>query len=163
MRYFNILMLTLITAFCTLNTSTLYPLQSSDQVTALETKLIRMVNDVRAKHGLQPTGMWDVLGYYARCHSQDMAAGKVKFGHGGFEQRAVGVQRYAQLDSMGENVAYFHNVNDPLQLAVEMWMKSPDHRKNILDSYRETGIGIAFDEDGRCYITQLFATRAKKD
>jgi uncharacterized protein YkwD len=40
---------------------------------------------------------------------------------------------------------------------VEGWLESPGHRENLLDAaVRETGVGIAVDDDGALYFTQLF-------
>jgi uncharacterized protein YkwD len=40
-------------------------------------------------------------------------------------------------------------------------MDSPPHRKNILGDFKETGIGIAYSKEGKCYLTQLFAKRMR--
>jgi uncharacterized protein YkwD len=41
--------------------------------------------------------------------------------------------------------------------AVNNWMQSSGHRRNILDPvYTKTGIGVAIAKDGKVYITQNF-------
>jgi len=56
--------------------------------------------------------------------------------------------------SLGENLARGYFSTEDL---VASWLKSPTHRANILDpSYRETGIGIAQDSDGKIYVAQYF-------
>ena len=41
--------------------------------------------------------------------------------------------------------------------AIEAWMKSPDHRKNLLSAaYTELGTGYATDAAGRPYYVQVF-------
>lgn len=136
--------------------------QSLSQIDSDEKKVIELINKERAKCNLKPCTEWDVLTYFAKVHSQNMASGKTDFGHDGFNDRAAGVQKYAQVLAFGENVAYCYNVDDPLKLSVKNWMNSPGHKKNIMDSYQETGVGIAYSKEGRCYITQLFATRRKQ-
>lgn len=128
-------------------------------VSAQETKLIAMVNQERQRHGLGALATWSVLSYYARQHSQNMADNVVEFGHDGFESRANRIQKTANCYSVGENVAYCYLIDDPLQTSLQMWMESPHHCENILGDYKETGMGIAYDNEGRCYITQMFAKR----
>ena len=129
------------------------------EVAEQESKLIAMVNQERQKNGLKPLSTWNVLTIHARQHSQAMADGKVDFGHAGFQNRANAVQKAAKCYSVGENVAYCYLIADPLQTSVEMWMESLHHKENIVGDYMETGIGICYNRDGHCYITQLFAKR----
>jgi len=126
---------------------------------AQEAKLIASINQVRQKHNLNSLKTWKTLSYYAKEHSRKMANGSVKFGHAGFEARANNIQKTSPCYSVGENVAYCYLIDDPLKKSVEMWMESPHHRDNILGDYNETGMGIAYDTEGRCYITQLFSKR----
>lgn len=129
---------------------------------AQEKMILRMINKERQKYGLGALVNWDILAYYAKEHSMKMATGKVAFGHQGFDGRAKAVQKHASCHSVGENVAYCYQVNDPLQTSVDLWMKSPDHCDNILGDYCESGVGIVYNKDGYCYITQLFSKRVKK-
>src|SRR5512133_3439422 len=55
----------------------------------LETELLRQVNDYRSSYGLHALTMNDVLSRQARLHSEDMAKGRMRFGHDGFKQRAT--------------------------------------------------------------------------
>lgn len=136
---------------------------TTKQIRLSEQKLISMINAERAKYGLPALCEWDALSYFAKVHSQNMAAGKVKFGHDGFEKRAEGMEQYAVLNSFGENVAYCFHIEDPLAFSVKGWMNSPGHRRNILDTFEETGVGIAYSKEGKCFLTQLFATRRKRN
>lgn len=57
----------------------------------------------------------------------------------------------------GENVGYAYSD----AILHRMWMDSPGHRKNILDSrYNSVGIGWVKDPDGRIWGTQVFARYA---
>jgi len=50
--------------------------------------------------------------------------------------------------------------SDPATMAVEKWMQSESHKKNILnDQWRESAIGVAVADDGAIYFTQVFITR----
>jgi len=138
-------------------TSTVFASSSKD-IEKQEKQLIELVNKERTKRGLKPLKEQSDLTKIARKHSQNMADKKVSFGHDGFDTRfkqakEIGARRF------GENVAYSHNMKDPLQTAVNSWMKSRDHKDNILGDYKETGIGIAYDKKGKFFVTQLFAVR----
>lgn len=132
---------------------------TSTDIPALEKRLVTMVNAHRTKNNLPPLSLWKPLTETARRHSQNMAQGKVPFGHDGFSQRAASLKSHSPLTSLAENVAYNYGTDDPLKTALTGWLNSPSHRKNLLGRYQETGIGIAISPDGHCYLTQLFATR----
>lgn len=135
---------------------------SEKQIIEMEIKLIDLVNKEREKYGLQPLTYWEPLAKEARTHSQNMASGITEFGHDGFHDRVDVIRTLSRHISMGENVAYSYGYKDPLKVAVEGWMDSPGHKENILGDYEETGMGIAFNPEGRCYSTQLFAKRYRK-
>jgi uncharacterized protein YkwD len=130
---------------------------SKKEIQAMEVRILRLINTERSKHGLASLSVWNVLGYYAYKHSQDMADGREQFGHHGFEKRAEAIKKYRRHTALGENLAYCYLYEDPLQVAVDEWMHSNGHRKNILGDFQETGIGIVYSKEGYCYITQLFA------
>ena len=127
----------------------------------LEEECLAKINCVRQEHGLQPLKDWTPLSDCAREHSQNMAAEKCPFGHVGFDKRAEHMWNQANLSSFAENVAYSHHYDDPVNIAVNGWMKSPGHMKNILGEFEETGVGVAISKEGKFYITQLFAKRYK--
>lgn len=135
---------------------------SENDICAMESRLIEMVNRERSKSGRKPLTNWKELSACARKHSQNMAEGKVGFGHKGFEQRAEAMRKIAQLLDFGENVGCCIGYNDPLEMILEGWMKSPGHKDNILSDYEQTGMGIAYSKDGRYFMTQLFAKRAQR-
>jgi len=58
---------------------------------------------------------------------------------------------------MGDRKTYdWNTVEDIARLAVQGWMHSPGHRRNILyTTFSESGIGVAVSSND-VYITQLF-------
>lgn len=126
---------------------------------SLEKECMEEINAIRKKQGLKPLKSWPQLAVCARAHSQNMASNKVAFGHKGFEQRAAKMQKQKQLKSFAENVAYCLNYDNPVKVVAKEWMNSPSHRKNILDDFDETGLGVAISKEGKVYFTQLFAKR----
>ena len=48
-------------------------------------------------------------------------------------------------------------VDDRVQTAVESWMRSRRHREAMLTpDYTHTAVGVAVDDDGELYFTQIF-------
>ena len=59
--------------------------------------------------------------------------------------------------SIGENIAYARGFSDPIGKTVQLWLDSPSHRDNLLDSnWQESAVGVAVAEDGSYYFTQVF-------
>ena len=54
--------------------------------------------------------------------------------------------------SFSENVAYNFNMPDPVEVAVNGWINSPGHRKNMLSSNNICGIAV-YPKYGRYYFT----------
>ena len=91
----------------------------------------------------------------AQKHSEDMAAGKVSFGHDGFSQRTEKIKKKIKYcGSFAENVAYGVSTGKD---AVELWQTSEGHRKNMLGAFKYIGIGVATAKNGQTYFTQIFA------
>jgi len=130
-------------------------------ISAEEARILELVNRKRAAAGVAPLKLSGRLAVAARGHSYDMAL-RHYFSHNSAdgvsaEQRIRGSGiDYAE---MGENI-YVDDLPDPDRLperAVDGWMGSPGHRKNMLSpGFNETGVGIARAADGSAYITQDF-------
>jgi uncharacterized protein YkwD len=62
--------------------------------------------------------------------------------------------------AIGENIAYLRGFDDVAASAIEKWLESPSHKKNLLDKrWKETGIGVVVLPDGTYYLTQVFLLR----
>jgi uncharacterized protein YkwD len=59
-------------------------------------------------------------------------------------------------DSAAENVAYNLGYSSPSNEAVSGWLKSPGHLKNLQGKYNLTGVGVATNDKGEVYLTQIF-------
>ncbi len=84
-----------------------------------------------------------------------MGDGKVPFGHQGFNER---VKQYPfSVRGAAENVAMSQGMRDVAKVAVDGWIQSPGHRKNLLaPSMEYCGIGVYKNSQGAWYLTQLF-------
>ncbi len=123
------------------------------KLTVVEQKAFELVNDYRIAKGLLPLQLDDRIIRAARKHSENMGQGVVAFGHNGFRHRiaAIGIKGAA-----AENVAYNYGYSDPAQIAVDGWIKSPGHEKNMSGDYNLTGMGIVKNANGKYYFTQIF-------
>lgn len=152
----------------------------------LEQRTHELVNDQRARRGLQPLEHTEQIRLIARSHSEDMAA-RDYFGHkspeglgpvdrgrgeghdcrknyGSHYTTGLGENIYAAplyhafTKVEGRIVSYIWLTPEGLaKKAVEGWMANKRHRENILDtSYDGTGVGVAIAKDGKVYFTQNF-------
>ena len=124
-----------------------------------EADVIRMVNQVRVREGLKPLRENSRLTDMARAHSKDMMeneyVGHFSPDHGSVDERA-GRAGMGSATVM-ENVV----VNPSIKKGVEELLKSPVHRRNIIDpEFNRIGVGVAIAKKGDqtwYYITQEFA------
>ncbi|MDE1192523.1 MAG: CAP domain-containing protein [Arachidicoccus sp.] len=119
-----------------------------------EDEILFYTNHFREKNNLPPLKLVSAISYEAANHSQNMASGRVPFGHIGFQQRTNYLHNKLSAVATGENVAYG---NLSAKEVVDIWIKSPPHRKNLLGNFTMVGIGIARNDQGLLFFTQLFA------
>ena len=124
--------------------------------TALEKSVHEQVNKYRVSRNLPPLTLDPRIIEQARIHSQNMASGKIPFSHNGFEERVEAIGKSISYRGASENVAYNLGFQEPDRNAVEGWINSPGHRKNMEGNYNLTGIGIAKNAKGEYYFTQVF-------
>ncbi|MEG4023591.1 CAP domain-containing protein [Microcoleus sp. S13C4] len=127
---------------------------ASSAITDLEKAVNQQINQYRSSKKLPPLSIDPRISQIARIHSENMANGKVRFSHDGFEGRAKAIT--IPYQSVAENVAYNFGFSDPVRNAVEGWIKSDGHRKNMEGQFNVTGIGVAKNAKGEYYFTQLF-------
>jgi uncharacterized protein YkwD len=125
----------------------------------LEENTNYQVNRYRISQNLPPLRLDARISHEARLFSQKMANKQVPFSHDGFEGRVKAVQRKIPLEKMGENLAFMKGYPDPVAVAVKGWINSPGHQKNMVGDYNLTGIGIAKNNAGEYYFTQLFVKK----
>ena len=119
-------------------------------------KVHQQINQYRQTQNLEPLKLNSVLSQQAQIHSQNMADGKVKFSHNGFETRVENIDKKIAYRSVAENVGYNQGYQDPASQVVAGWNDSPGHQKNIVGNYNLTGLGVAKNQQGEYYFTQLF-------
>lgn len=129
---------------------------------ALEAALLHETNRVRAEHGLEPLRADPGLARAARAHASENAARGV-LDHGSPDpDRDTPSERVARagvaLVEIGENLARIPG-GAVAERALEGWLASPPHRRNLLEpAFTHVGFGAAPGPGGR-YLVQLFGTR----
>jgi uncharacterized protein YkwD len=116
------------------------------------------VNRLRAEQGIQPLKKNEKLQRAARHHSYDMAS-LGYFAHEDLSGKNL-KQRLGALSvswsRIAENIAKCLDDN-PARAAVEGWLQSKGHRRNILNpEFTETGIGAYTGPDGEVSFCQIF-------
>ncbi|HEX4850974.1 MAG TPA: CAP domain-containing protein [Puia sp.] len=120
----------------------------------IDDDILYYVNVHRKSKGLRPLKLNSVESSVATRHSRDMATGKIPFGHQGFDDRARDLRKkLGTITLVGENVA---SGQMTAKEAVDGWLHSPGHKRNIEGDFTLTGIGWAKDKRGMIYYTQIF-------
>lgn len=141
--------------FATVN-SPIYIAQANTSLASVEQAIYNQVNQYRKQRGLSALSLDERISEKARIHSQNMASGAVPFSHNGFAQRIQEIAKVIPYRSAAENVAYNQGYANPATQAVQGWLNSSGHRQNIEGSYNLTGIGVARNDKGEYYFTQIF-------
>lgn len=114
----------------------------------------KATNAQRVKHGrvkLKPNAC---LATYAAKHAKKLA----KAGGGINHQSLEPILRACKLSMVGENVAVGYGSGK--KVVTQGWMKSPGHRRNILEKRFNRGEVVArTSAQGRWYAVQLFGRR----
>ena len=130
---------------------------------AVEARAFELMNAQRQAIGL-PSLQWDEhVVALARSHSESMATDKY-FSHkdpsGGYVDSRASKLGIFNWMAIGENIAFMKGYDDPASMAVEKWMQSTSHKKNILSNqWRDSAIGVAVAADGAIYFTQVFIAK----
>ena len=137
--------------------NTLVAMESDDaELADLVKQVHQEINQYRSSLNLAPLSLDDLISKQAAIHSQNMAQGQVEFSHQGFDQRVKVLGTKIPYLRVSENVAYNQGYNDPASNAVKGWIKSEGHRQNMIGNYNLTGIGVARNQQGEYYFTQIF-------
>jgi uncharacterized protein YkwD len=133
------------------------PVARKPDLAGIEREVLARVNRYRKSEGLPELEPDARIAEIARGHSREMALGRTGFGHGGFKGRTQAVASRVPYKRVAENVS--RNSRDPSEIpavAVERWIDSRGHRRNIEGPFAMTGVGAALGPDGSVYLTQLF-------
>jgi uncharacterized protein YkwD len=125
----------------------------------VELATYELVNKYRKTHNLAPLIADFDIAAQAKAHSEDMAR-RSNINHTGFFDRVASVAKTIVYRKASENVGYSQGYGKPALIVIEDWIGSPRHRKNMLGRYDLTGIGVARNDQGTYYFTQIFVLKA---
>ena len=135
------------------------------ELKANEKRVLDLHNEVREKHGLVKLCIDPTLEKAARTHSKEMID-KDYFSHNSYSGESSGdcLTRFGyRWWASGENIASGAGSQSKPEDRLEAWMKSPGHKKNILDkNFRKVGVGSArgnFEGYEQTLYTVDFGTR----
>ena len=130
---------------------------------SVERSTFQLMNTEREAKGLGPLKWNATLADVARLHSQNMADNNF-FSHRGLDGFMVddraAIFGVTNWQAIGENIAFIKGYTRPEVTAVEKWMNSASHRRNMLsEQWTDSAIGVAVQPDGTYYFTQVFMVR----
>lgn len=127
-----------------------------------ENRILLLANRERRERDIRLLEWDDKLAEAARTHSRRMGTLGF-FGHQDPERGTLGERLSAaglSRRAIAENLHRSYGYSDPAQVAVDGWMTSEGHRRNLLNGiYTRTGVGVARAKDGTTFATQIFSTR----
>ena len=132
----------------------------------LANQIVQAVNEYRQSVGAANLTRHSGLDRLAQQHSEFLKNNRGKFSlygknvsHYGFEGRASAARFQLNLSSLGENVIAGERMSGNVaKTLVTSWRGSASHDENMRQNWSLTGMGVAIDEQGNVYATQLFGT-----
>jgi uncharacterized protein YkwD len=110
-------------------------------------------NSLRKANGVPSLAEHDTLTQKAEAWAQHMAAtGRLEHSTLSAGLGSLG------WTALGENVGYSSPTSNTLLTIHNMFVSSPDHRANLLNSgFTHMGVGVAKDSSGRVWVAEVFA------
>lgn len=135
--------------------------ESNAFLTQVQQEIFSIVNQERAKAGMQPLSYNSTMEKYAQIKSRDMGDNNY-FSHEDLSGNLITVKMKndgVSYSAWGENIAYIGGNTSASTLASQFmnnWMNSSGHRANILSSnFNSIGIGV-YKIGNKVYATQEF-------
>lgn len=123
----------------------------------LGSRLREAGNSYRRSSGKASLARHPGLDQMARQHSESMAR-RGKLDHQGTASRGDEVSARYGMNAKAENVMRWHvKAGRSPQAMLKVWTDSSQHRRNLLGPYAVTGLGMAQDEQGNIWVTQIYA------
>ncbi|MFR5601545.1 MAG: CAP domain-containing protein [Lachnospiraceae bacterium] len=128
-------------------------LPQQPEAQSFASQVVELVNGERAKAGLAPLQVNQVISDAAELRSRELVRSFSHTRPDGSNYDSVLQENGVNYRGSGENIAYGQKTP---QEVMESWMSSPGHRANILNE-NYTSIGVGYYQNGSTgYWTQLF-------
>ena len=122
-------------------------------------KCLELTNKFRARNNLPPLKWDDSIWKISLTHSKNMGDKKVPFGHKGFNERIKQFPFHYSLACENVFMCQGYSENSIADNAVNGWINSPGHRKNLLSDTNYCAIATYRTPSGAYYLTQMFARK----
>ena len=121
--------------------------------TALESDVLKAVNDYRKSIGISELQPLNIVSSVALGHTDYMVK-ENQLSHDNFDQRVQLLMTEANAKTVAENVAFGYST---AQDVVNAWLASPEHRAVIENpNFNYFGISTEKNANGNYYFTQMF-------
>ncbi len=134
---------------------------AGDMLLLLEQQVFHHVNQERRLRQIPELAWSDTLALEAKHHASRLAEGR-------FLSHQDSLRGYLDRRLEGAGISwrrcaenlYEGNYPDPARNALQAWMNSSGHRRNLMDAqWSDTGVGAARRRDGRIIIVQEYVLR----
>jgi uncharacterized protein YkwD len=119
-------------------------------------KCLQLTNEFRSRNNLYSLQWDDHIWKISYGHSENMGLKKVRFGHDGFNQRIKKLPYYYSLACENVFMCQGYSEYNVAEMAVNGWINSPGHRKNLLSHSSHCAIAIYRNVYGEFFLTQIF-------
>lgn len=127
--------------------------EDSSEGDELAWEVLELINEHREKKSLPALSLDSATQAVAQGHSDLMASGKIPLGYDGLRDKLTALAQQLRARAVAANIAQGKTNAEQI---VSRWLASSAHLKNIEANYNRTGIGVAVNEKGDSFITQLF-------
>lgn len=118
-----------------------------------ELETMDLINEYRVSNGLNALEKINYISVKSEEHNNYMITNDI-VSHDDFVARSEDIIKVLGVKKVSENIAY--NYNTP-QGALNAWLDSPEHKKNILGDHTNFGISITQNPiNGKKYYTNIF-------
>ncbi|MET3022244.1 CAP domain-containing protein [Flavobacterium hydatis] len=112
-----------------------------------------LINEYRTSIGLNTLEKINYVSVKSEEHNNYMITNNI-VSHDDFVARSGDIIKVLGVIKVSENIAY--NYNTP-KAALDAWLASPEHKKNIIGDYTNFGISVTENPiNGRKYYTNIF-------
>jgi uncharacterized protein YkwD len=118
-----------------------------------ELEVMDLINEYRTSIGLNTLEKINYVSVKSEEHNNYMITNNI-VSHDDFVARSGDIIKVLGVIKVSENIAY--NYNTP-KAALNAWLASPEHKKNIIGDYTNFGISVTENPiNGRKYYTNIF-------
>ena len=124
--------------------------------TVSELEVLDLINNYRIANGLNILEKIDYVSIKSEEHNNYMIITN-SVTHNGFVSRSEDIIKVLGAQKIAENIAY--NYRSPKGV-FDAWIKSPEHKKNIIGDFTNFGISIRQNTDkSKIYYTNIFVKK----